>query len=154
VIVETAELVEGDSGISDLTGEFDSASADAGAVATCAADGDEEEDVACWLELLFCEVTELAARDMNNLEMRFMARSASSLSLIRIINTSKRPEARDSDASGRFAPGVKKLEMRRRAKATCSWSSSTRSNATRMSSRAAMLANVRLFWYCGIECRV
>jgi hypothetical protein len=28
VTVETAELVEGDSGTSDLTGEFDSASAD------------------------------------------------------------------------------------------------------------------------------
>ena len=92
---------------------------------------------------------------MNNLEMRFMARSASSLSLIRIINTSKSSEIRHSEASGWWsAVGAKKLEMRRRAMAASASFSIVCVNATKMSLRAVIIVAVGLPGACPVGCSV
>lgn len=111
--------------------------------------------MACWLESLSCEVAELAARDMNNLEMHFIAKRASSLLLISTINTSKSSEIRHSEASGWWsAVGAKKLEMRRRAMAASASLSITCVNATKMSLRAVILAAVGLPGSCSTGCSV
>jgi hypothetical protein len=88
-VVETAESVEDGSGTSDSTGAGGSALAGKTDVLTSAEkegeEGEEEggeEEMACWLEPLCCEVTELVGRVSSFSEMRRAARSASASLLI------------------------------------------------------------------------
>jgi len=64
-----AVVVEDDLGTSDVATEVGSGSTED------AEDSEEDLVVACWLESLSCEVTELAVRDMSFSEMRCAARS-------------------------------------------------------------------------------
>lgn len=100
IVSVRAVVVEDDLGNSDVAAEVGSGSTEDA--------GDSEEDlvVACWLESLSCEVTELEVRDLSFSEMHCAARSTSfSLSISdskmsKVISKARRFEASDGSSIG------------------------------------------------------